>query len=474
MMKGKELKLKTKSISVEGASLDTPLDGTISVSEPFLTPHSKKLKALISFTPRVSHFDPSNPRSGSNEFRGFFTLFWISIFIVTIQSYVNTYQSSGHPIALAFATMFSKHALSLAITDALLVASTAFSVLFAIALKNNWIDYYKSGLIIQHSFQTLLVFSAVIWTFNRHWPWVQSGFLTLHAIVCPHLNHPLSLTSTRVQVMTMKCHSYMAVNGYLQWVHSQKKLTEKALNRLIEKRGGWDNVLQEASAAKLISESPEDTSESSGDNTPQIAPDGTVTSYIDPPAANALRQRIIASQDASITTNGSSNEISIRDALNGHSINPVQSNEPHPLTSHPDPKISSIAQNLTDMRQELTSQVRNGSKPPVTWPANIGFANFADYQLIPTLVYELEYPRTERIRPVYLLEKTIATFGSFALLYTVTAHFILPLVPTPEAKQSFWKMLLDLCIPFMVAYLLLFFIIFGELIYVSETTYPCP
>ncbi len=55
----------------------------------------------------------------------------------------------------------------------------------------------------------------------------------------------------------------------------------------------------------------------------------------------------------------------------------------------------------------------------------------------------------------------VATFGTFALLYTVTETFILPHVPTLK-EQSFFRSLLDLSIPFMMAYLLLFFIIFGE------------
>ena len=63
------------------------------------------------------------------------------------------------------------------------------------------------------------------------------------------------------------------------------------------------------------------------------------------------------------------------------------------------------------------------------------------------------------IRPLYVLEKTVATFGSFALLYSVTAHFILPQIPTRD--QSFLRSLLDLSLPFMVAYILLFYIIFG-------------
>jgi sterol O-acyltransferase len=266
--------------------------------------------------------------------------------------------------------------------------------------------------------------------------------------------------------MIMKCHSYMAVNGYLQWVHKMHRRTTKVLDREVGKRGGWDKVLQEAAAAGMSPENSEEmTSDSSGGNTPEIAPDGTVTSYIDPPVAQALRQRIIASQnnndDIEITqTNG--NGKTMEDKLS-----------PHPLITHPDPQLSSIAQNLTDMSLELTSQLHNNNpkrkRKRITWPENVTFANFADYQLIPTLVYELEYPRTERIRPVYVLEKTIATFGSFALLYTVTAHFILPLVPTPEEKQSFWISLLDLSIPFMVAYLLLFFIIFGELLSSNST-----
>ena len=44
-----------------------------------------------------------------------------------------------------------------------------------------------------------------------------------------------------------------------------------------------------------------------------------------------------------------------------------------------------------------------------------------------------------------------------------TSHFetfILPLTPSPD--QSFAKSLLDLALPFMVAYLLLFYIIFGS------------
>ena len=44
-------------------------DGTIYVSQPFRTKSSKKLRALITFAPRKSHFDTTNESSGTNEFR---------------------------------------------------------------------------------------------------------------------------------------------------------------------------------------------------------------------------------------------------------------------------------------------------------------------------------------------------------------------------------------------------------------------
>jgi sterol O-acyltransferase len=167
--------------------------------------------------------------------------------------------------------------------------------------------------------------------------------------------------------------------------------------------------------------------------------EGTSTSYVDAPTAAALRQRLVAVSQPPPTS----------DKL----ISPAA---PHVLVDHPNESISAMAKDYTELQGELTS-----SGPyPVTYPNNQTLKNFAVYQLIPTLVYELEYPRTESIRPLYVFEKTVATFGTFALLYTMTETFILPLTPT--AGESFFRALLDLALPFMMAYLLLFYIMFGK------------
>lgn len=159
--------------------------GTLYVSKPYRSKSSKKLRALITFAPRTSVFDIGNETSITNEFRvrrypnisdhlysydsakGFFSLFWISIFIFTVRTYVRSIETSGRPLNLHFATMFSQDAVTLALSDAVLVLSTGLCVPFAIILKKGWIQYYWTGLILQHVIQTVILFSAITWTFNR-------------------------------------------------------------------------------------------------------------------------------------------------------------------------------------------------------------------------------------------------------------------------------------------------------------------
>jgi len=63
------------------------------------------------------------------------------------------------------------------------------------------------------------------------------------------------------------------------------------------------------------------------------------------------------------------------------------------------------------------------AKLPKNYPQNLTIANYLDYLLIPTLVYEARYPRTEKIRPLYVLEKLIATIFTMILLHVNTTSF---------------------------------------------------
>lgn len=68
---------------------------------------------------------------------------------------------------MGFASRFSEDAITLAITDAVLVLSTGGCVLFAKGLRSGWIRYNWSGLLLQHIYQTSILAFAVTWTFNR-------------------------------------------------------------------------------------------------------------------------------------------------------------------------------------------------------------------------------------------------------------------------------------------------------------------
>ena len=99
--------------------------------------------------------------------QGFFTLFWISIFIWAIRTYIRSIETEGAPLNLRFATMLSQDAWTLALSDAVLVLSTGICVPFARAVSRGWIKYYWTGAIIQHLLQTFILFAAIKWTFNR-------------------------------------------------------------------------------------------------------------------------------------------------------------------------------------------------------------------------------------------------------------------------------------------------------------------
>ncbi|KAH8093272.1 MBOAT, membrane-bound O-acyltransferase family-domain-containing protein [Cristinia sonorae] len=402
---------------------------------------------MITFTPRKSHFDIENDESRKNEFRGFFTLFWISMFLSAVSTYVRSIERTGMPLPFDFLSLFSQDALSLALSDFAVVLSTGLAVPFVKAIKNGWIRYYWVGVVIQHLWQTTLLLVVISWTFQRNWPWVQSGYLTLHTLV-----------------MIMKVHSYVATNGYLQWVDKQAQSTLKHLHSLAETSdGSYEAAIEvakahrkELDAASHASTTPQSMS-SISIGTPTLA-DGVTATYISPSAALAIREQIhMATPSLPMKNSSSSNSPRAPPPPPLKIMDTASVRKPagmHPLSDHPDEKIAGLAKEYSEMESELVST----GPEYVRWPENVTYKNFAVYQLIPTLVYELEYPRTDRIRPLYVFEKTVATFGTFALLYTVTESFILPLTPSPD--QSFWRSLLDLSIPFMVAYLLLFYIIF--------------
>ena len=215
----------------------------------------------------------------------------------------------------------------------------------------------------------------------------------------------------------MKMHSYITVNGQMQYIQDRSEKLLRRLRKATEAAGGWDKAVALAQAKIDGQRSPSELSTppngSVGNNsthdptpigTPQ-APEGTSTSYVDVKTANDLRKRLVnvAAQNGP-NARMRDEDVGLRsvhrrssnDSADGASTFVVEEDlpegfVPHPLVAHPNAAISAMAHDYSELQSELVSSP-NGIK----WPDSITWKGFAVYQLIPTLVYELEYPRTDR------------------------------------------------------------------------------
>lgn len=84
-----------------------------------------------------------------------------------IRTYVTSFDQTGYPLSLSFAALFSKDALTLALSDGVLVASTGLAVPFVKLMVGGYIPYTPTGVAIQHLYQGLMLGVAVKWTFDR-------------------------------------------------------------------------------------------------------------------------------------------------------------------------------------------------------------------------------------------------------------------------------------------------------------------
>ena len=125
-----------------------------------------------------------------------------------------------------------------------------------------------------------------------------------------------------------------------------------------------------------------------------------------------------------------------------------------------DVEINSITEEL----RGTTSLTKNH------YPENLNLRDFYGYIPLPTVVYELEYPRQERINWSYVAEKTAATFGVIGVMIVVSTAFIYPVVASvvqmkrngmslkDRCKEIPW-VFSDLLFPFFMEYILSWYVI---------------
>lgn len=204
----------------------------------------------------------------------------------------------------------------------------------------------------------------------------------------------------------MKMHSYISANGYLQEVTERSQRALAHLRSLTEDPsiGGWDKACLDAMVRIEPSSS---TAYSECESDSQLDTRSTrvviVSSSSDSQPSDVLRRRMVsATEDTVVELDARIVEDTTPDSSgpstpDSSAVDPFAKLKPAPtsvsmLIHHPSQEIASASQEILELDAELVS---TGTER-VRYPQNLTWKNFCSYMLIPTLVYELEYPRTDR------------------------------------------------------------------------------
>ena len=106
------------------------------------------------------------------------------------------------------------------------------------------------------------------------------------------------------------------------------------------------------------------------------------------------------------------------------------------------------------------------SSKPTTWPDNLTLLDIYYFWLAPTLCYELNFPRTSRIRTTFLIRRALEVIVGLNLLMAIVQQYIIPSVV--NSLMSFAMLdvnkaserLLKLAVPNHLLWLLGFYLIF--------------
>lgn len=135
-------------------------------------------------------------------------------------------------------------------------------------------------------------------------------------------------------------------------------------------------------------------------------------------------------------------------------------------TKSGDMNAAYLSQLREDLAFELASPLGH-----VSYPENLTFSNYVDFIFCPTLCYEIEYPRTPKVRPLEVFYKTLAVFGCIFLMVITAEEFILPVLDESAIRLHRSNSSIDfslimaetvgrLLFPFMITFLLVFLVIF--------------
>ncbi|KAL9063046.1 MAG: hypothetical protein Q9157_008458 [Trypethelium eluteriae] len=347
-----------------------------------------RLRDII-FTRQFTTFDRQNPATADSPFFGFFTLFWLCLIGMLVRVAMYNWKMYGSVVGKQdmVKMMFDRDVLVLGLTDGALCGATAVGLGLQKLILKGYLDWNRSGWIIQNIWQAVYLAAAIGFTQYREWPWTHTIFVVLHSMV-----------------FLMKQHSYAFYNGYLSSLFKRRNALEEKLDQLED-----------------------------------MEPDSAAS----PPVSPTLRK-----QDTSMTTSSSvdqkTNDVHRRRRSSGHHFFSEKSevasvaaalesgrsldlNQMHAFKEIIKAEIDSLSEEL---KGKATSEAN-------AYPKNLTLSNFADWTCLPTLVYELEYPRQDKINWWYVVEKTAATFGCIGVMMVISqAYLYPPMAETVRMKEA--------------------------------------
>ncbi|KAF4438100.1 sterol O-acyltransferase [Fusarium austroafricanum] len=390
--------------------------------------HRRRKFADLVFTSQFSAFDRHSPSASNSPFHGFYTLFWLAVTLFVFKISVKNWQIYGNPLGTneIMKTMFHRDVIVLLLSDGIMCALTVVTWLIQRFVYANYLNWDGTGWVIQNIWQTTFLTGVIGLTLWRDWPWTHTVFFVLHGIV-----------------MLMKQHSYAFYNGHLSSVYKQRATIMKKLKQL-----------------DLID--------------PAMTPSQT-----EPPAS------AISTQHLSVAPSAEERRKSIS-AQPGHEESDIDKIS-RAIASHQPLDDEQVALFERIMKWEVDAMTDELKGTAATmdkaYPNNLSFIEHYKWIPLPTLVYEIEYPRSDSIDWSYVLEKFAAMFGVLFVMVQVSQYSIYPVVmKTLEMKdngvpltgrfQEFPGFLLDLIFPFMMEYLLVWYLIWETILNIlAELTY---
>ncbi|KAK3305318.1 MBOAT, membrane-bound O-acyltransferase family-domain-containing protein [Chaetomium strumarium] len=406
------------------------LDAAVLSSSPaMMTRQRRKGKFTdLVFTHNFSTFDRQNPSAANSPFHGFFTLFWMAVFLFVVKIAADNWRAHGSPLGTneIMRTMFQREVLVLLAADGAMCGLTGVSWLVQLAVREGFVEWDGVGWVLQNVWQTMFIAGVVGLTMLRDWPWTHTVYFVLHGLV-----------------MLMKQHSYAFYNGYLSSIYKQRAQLLAKLKKLERISPVSSPSRTEPPVCEI--------------NTSHLAKVPTAKGY-------QARRRSIPF-----------GEIPDIDRI----VAAIDSGEPL------DAEQVHVFERLLKWEVDALSDELKGksTKPGRDYPNNLTWRNHYEYVVLPTVVYELEYPRSKSISWFYVAEKAVACFGILFVMIMISQAFIYPVVmdtvrmkeegvPLAGRFRQFPWMLLDLIFPFMMEYLLTWYLIWETILnFLAELTY---